>query len=60
VDGIRLFVWDLDAEFLESLSDSCSEQWDVMTNLLNCHDHLNGVETVQTQIVVEMRFGVQL
>jgi hypothetical protein len=30
------------------------------TDLLNRHDHLYSVETVQTEIVVEVRFTVEL
>lgn len=30
------------------------------TNLLNGHNHLNGVETVEAKVVVEVRLAVQL
>ena len=31
-----------------------------MTDFLNGHDYLYGIETVQAQVVVEVRFLVQL
>jgi hypothetical protein len=60
VDGIGLLIGDLDAEFLGDVSIrilhcSCSE-----TNLLNSHDNLYGVETVQSEVVVEVGLGVEL
>lgn len=30
------------------------------TNLLDCHNYFYGVETVETEVVVEVRFAVEL
>ena len=32
----------------------------ILTNLLNGHYDLHGVEAVKTEVIVKMRFGVQL
>lgn len=60
VDGIRLFVWDLDAELLRYCQICLCCRLVTMTNLLNCHNHLDGVETVKSEVVVEVRLAVQL
>jgi len=60
VDGIGLLVGDLNAEFLPHCQICLPSIARGPTNLLNCHDHLYGIQTVETEVVVEVRFGVQL
>jgi hypothetical protein len=60
VDGIGLLVGDLDAEFLGDISIRALHGLCNKTDLLNSHDNLYGVETVQSEVVVEMGLGVEL
>lgn len=60
VDSIGFLVGNLNAELLQS-RQPCLCTFDLLpTNLFNGHDHLYGVKTVKTQVVVKVRFGVEL
>lgn len=60
VDGVGLLVWDLDAELLCCRQLCSAPALPTATNLLNRHDDLYGVETVKTEVVVEVRLAVEL
>lgn len=65
MDGVCLLVWDLNAEFLfnqlvsrHTLSARIEGTKSIY--LLNCHHNLNGIQTVQSEIVCEVRSSVDL
>ena len=60
VDGIGLLVGDLNAELLQYCQNCFAYTPCIATDLLNCHNHLYRVETIETEIVVKVRFSVEL
>jgi hypothetical protein len=60
VDSVGLLVRDLNAEFLLLYQRLSGEESRKAANLFNSHDHFDGVETIKTEVVVEVRLGVEL
>lgn len=64
MDLVGLLVRDLNAELLLKQSENCaigfSEENISATYLLNGHDHLDGIQAVQTEVVGEVRDAVDL
>ena len=60
MDGIGLLVGDLNAELLPLCQICLPCIACASTNLLDCHDYFYGIQTVETEVVVEVRFSVQL
>ena len=56
VDGICLLVWNLNAELLSHLSmpSPAVSRYDA-TNLFYRHNHLNGIQAVQSKVIREVR-----
>ena len=60
MDSIGLLVWDLNAELLQCRQILLPYIASVVTNLLDRHNHLYSIQTVETEVVVEVRLGVKL
>jgi hypothetical protein len=60
VDSIGLLVRNLNAEFLFACQRLSGAESRRAANLFNGHDHFYGVETIKTEVVVEVRLGVEL
>lgn len=54
MNGIRLLVWDLNAEFLFLKSVLVSEAVLGHPYLLNCHHNLHGIKAVKTEVLREV------
>jgi hypothetical protein len=60
VDGISLLIGDFNAELLQRCQIYLPYIASVVTDLLDRHNHLYGIQTVETEIVVKVRLGVKL
>jgi hypothetical protein len=50
---IGVLVWNFNAEFLATVS--LEPEWSLSTNLFNGHHNFHCVETIEAQIVSEVR-----
>ena len=60
VDSIGLLVGNLNTELLQTCQFRLKGIPFMLTDLLNGHDHLYSIETIKTEIVVEVRLAVKL
>lgn len=58
--GIGLFVRDLNAEFLENRLEPRQSTPNILTNLFDCHYHLNSIQAIQAKVIRKVGGGCEL